>query len=160
MSNETSIGSRPAEATRYSEADTLMNTKQTPPASQQMPIETAHTASTLSVEKAANAKSKRFTQQERVNKIKDIESRAADSATTLKDAIKGAGISEQTYYLWKRAARSANEAKEISVAVEDEFADLMQLENQLEKENEKLRKMLVEKLKEENGRLRKKLGMD
>ncbi|NTG29938.1 transposase [Agrobacterium rhizogenes] len=137
-----------------------MNTKQTPPASQQVPVETAETTSTLGVVKGESAKSRRFTQQERDNKINAIESTAAEGATTLKDAIRREGISEQTYYLWKRAARSANEAKGVTIPVEDEFSDLIQLENQLEKENQKLRRMLVEKLKEENSRLRKKLGMD
>ncbi len=66
---------------------------------------------------------------------------ASGGSGTLKDAIKKAGISEQTYYLWKRAAKPVQQAEQKSVAAVDAFEDLIQLEE----ENLKLRKALAEK---------------
>ncbi|CAN7771833.1 transcriptional regulator [Rhizobium leguminosarum] len=137
-----------------------MNNKHTPQEPQPA-MGTADAVSGPKVENGAHTKHKRFTQLEREEKIKEIELRSGGGATTLKDAIKRAGISEQTYYLWKRAARTrtAGETKENFNSVDDEYESLLQLENRLEKENQELRKALLEKLKYENSRLKRKLGM-
>ncbi|MBD9598083.1 transposase [Ensifer sp. ENS05] len=83
---------------------------------------------------------------------------------TLRQAIKSAGISEQTYYQWKRAAKpkeqgeanaDQNAVVQSIVAAED-FDDLVRLEA----ENQRLRKLLAEKLLTENAELRKRLGID
>ncbi|CAN7744959.1 transcriptional regulator [Rhizobium leguminosarum] len=55
----------------------------------------------------------------------------------------------------KRAPRAVQTATEPSVAAVDEFADLLQLEE----ENQRLRKLLAEKLRAENADLRKRLNL-
>ncbi|MBY2967336.1 transcriptional regulator [Rhizobium leguminosarum] len=55
----------------------------------------------------------------------------------------------------KRAPRAVQTATAPSVAAVDEFADLLQLEE----ENQKLRKLLAEKLRAENADLRKRLNL-
>ncbi len=66
---------------------------------------------------------------------------------SLKNAAAQAGISVQTYYQWKRAAEPATP--------DEDEQDL----SALEKENEWLKKQLVEHLRKENGKLKKKLGL-
>jgi hypothetical protein len=66
----------------------------------------------------------------------------------LRDAVKDAGISDQTYYQWKKAIASAPEA---TAPVNDEFAEFIQLEE----ENRRLRRLLAEKLRAENADLRR-----
>ncbi|WP_105429537.1 MULTISPECIES: transcriptional regulator [Neorhizobium] len=55
----------------------------------------------------------------------------------------------------KRAAKAVQAATAPSVAAVDEFADLLQLED----ENQRLRKQLAEKLRAENADLRKRLNL-
>lgn len=55
----------------------------------------------------------------------------------------------------KRAPKVTQAATEPSVAAVDEFADLLQLEE----ENQRLRKLLAEKLRAENADLRKRLNL-
>lgn len=55
----------------------------------------------------------------------------------------------------KRAPRAVQTATAPSVAAVDEFADLLQLEE----ENQRLRKLLAEKLRAENADLRKRLNL-
>jgi hypothetical protein len=55
----------------------------------------------------------------------------------------------------KRAPKAAQESTAPSVAAVDEFADLLQLEE----ENQRLRKLLAEKLRAENADLRKRLNL-
>ncbi|SMF60908.1 hypothetical protein SAMN02982989_1138 [Xaviernesmea oryzae] len=55
----------------------------------------------------------------------------------------------------KRAPKAVQEATAPSVPAGDEFADLLQLEE----ENQRLRKMLAEKLRAENADLRKRLNL-
>ncbi|NTJ11627.1 SyrB-like regulator [Rhizobium lusitanum] len=54
-----------------------------------------------------------------------------------------------------RAARQTGQAAKASVLATDEFADLVQLEE----ENKRLRKTLADKLRAENADLRKRLGL-
>ncbi|MCZ4093198.1 transposase [Sinorhizobium psoraleae] len=106
--------------------------------------------------KTTAAKPKKYSEQERVDKLKLIETEVAQHNSTLKDAIKRAGISEQTYYQWKRAAKLVEQKVAMPESAGDELADLVQLE----KENQRLRNLLAEKLRTENAELRKRLGMD
>ncbi|OAP40253.1 transposase [Sinorhizobium americanum] len=108
--------------------------------------------------KAAAAKRRGYSDQEKSEKLKLIE-RQVTEGSTLKDAIKSAAISEQTYYQWKGAAKPVEKkATKVTkpVTAGDELADLVQLEE----ENQRLRKQLAEKLRAENAELRKRLGLD
>ena len=57
------------------------------------------------VSEAPAAKPRRYSEQERKEKLRLIETQVAECNGTLKNAIKSAGISEQTYYLWKRTVK-------------------------------------------------------
>lgn len=103
-----------------------------------------------------SAKSRKFSEQEKLEKLRQIGAQVADGASTMKDAIKSAGISEQTYYNWKGSLKADDQPSSKSASAGDEFAELVQLEA----ENQKLRKLLAEKLRAENAELRKKLGID
>ncbi|MDK1376494.1 MULTISPECIES: transposase [unclassified Sinorhizobium] len=99
-----------------------------------------------------------YSEQEKREKLKLIETEVTEGST-LKQAIKSAGISEQTYYHWKGAAKPVERKDTKStkpVPASDELADLVQLEE----ENQRLRKLLAEKLRAENAELRKRLGRD
>ncbi|MGO7172173.1 transposase [Rhizobium leguminosarum] len=110
--------------------------------------ESFETVSSASGAKSGTVRRSRFSAQERTKKLKLIEEQAAEGSSTLKEAIKRAGISEQTYYNWKRVWKTAS--------VIDESTDVAQLEE----ENQRLRKILAEKLRAENAELRKRLGLD
>ena len=108
--------------------------------------------------KTPAAKRRGYSEQEKSEKLRLIETQVGEGGT-LKDAIKSAGISEQTYYHWKAAAKPAEPKGTKStkpVPAGDELADLVQLEE----ENQRLRKRLAEKLQAENAELRKRLGLD
>lgn len=62
--------------------------------------------------------------------------------------VKQAGISEQTYYLWKKAAAPAADS--------DGLKDLVALEE----ENKRLKSLLADRLRKENAELKKRLGLD
>ncbi|MDW9682349.1 transposase [Sinorhizobium meliloti] len=104
------------------------------------------------------AKRRGYSEQEKSEKLKQIETQVSDG-NTLKDAIKSAGISEQTYYHWKGAAKPAAQKGTKGpkpLPAGDELAALVELEE----ENQRLRKLLAEKLRVENAELRKRLGLD
>ncbi|MCA1371851.1 transposase [Bradyrhizobium sp. BRP14] len=104
------------------------------------------------------AKRRAYTEQEKSEKLNLIATQVT-GGNTLKDAIKSAGISEQTYYHWKGAAKPVEPKATKStkpMPAGDELADLVQLEE----ENQRLRKLLAEKLRAENAELRKRLGLD
>lgn len=108
--------------------------------------------------KAPAAKRRGYSEQEKSEKLKLIETKVS-GGNTLKDAIKSAGISEQTYYQWKGAAKPVEQKGTKStkpLPAGDELADLVKLEE----ENQRLRKQLAEKLRAENADLRKRLGLD
>jgi putative transposase len=108
--------------------------------------------------KTPAAKRRGYSAQEKSEKLRLIETQVGEGGT-LKDAIKRAGISEQTYYHWKAAAKPAESKGTKStkpIPVGDELADLVQLEE----ENQRLRKQLAEKLRAENAELRKRLGLE
>ncbi|KAB1084053.1 transposase [Neorhizobium galegae] len=80
------------------------------------------------------------------------------NGVTLKDAVKTVGISDQTYYQWKKAVKSEGAAVRkapVPVPFTDDLAEFIQLEE----ENQRLRKLLAEKLRTENAELRRRLGL-
>lgn len=66
---------------------------------------------------------------------------------SVKSATRQAGISEQTYYQWKKTAVPASESGDLK--------DLIALEE----ENKRLKSLLAERLRKENAELKKKLGL-
>lgn len=143
------------------EATTQAAKRQKSPRRQKAVAELAPSASKTATVKPASSKSKRHSAAEKHEKLKRIETQVSESISTLKDAIKSVGISEKTYYLWKQAVKSVELRKDKPAATGpaatgDELSDLVQLE----KENQRLRKVLAEKLRAENAELRKKLGLD
>jgi putative transposase len=105
------------------------------------------------------AKAKKYTEQEQTEKLRQIDAQVSDGKTTLKQAIKDAGLTEQTFYRWRRngvhAVNSANVAPPAGGET-DSFEALIELEA----ENERLRKLLADKLRAENAEMRKRLGLD
>lgn len=94
----------------------------------------------------ARAGRKNHSKEERAQKLGQIET-SLRLGESLKSAVRQVGISEQTYYQWKKAAGSA--------APVGDLRDLAALEE----ENERLKKLLAERLRQENAELRKKLGL-
>lgn len=117
---------------------------------------------------AKTSKQRKHSEHERAEKLRQIETQVAEGSTTIRDAIKSAGISEQTYYHWKKIAEPvgrtagevADDVKERTdstpITAGDDLQDLLLLEA----ENQRLRKLLAEKLRAENTELRKRLGME
>lgn len=104
----------------------------------------------------SSAKSRRYSTEERTQKLAEIEAHAIQGKT-LKAAIKQAGISEQTFYQWRRAA-----ANQLKAATPTKTANIETLSDlvELEAENIRLRSLLADKLRAENAELRKRLGLD
>lgn len=94
----------------------------------------------------ARAKRKTYSEKERAQILAQIEKSIRRGGPT-KSAVNEAGISEQTYYQWKKASGTAAPA--------DDLKDLVALEE----ENKRLKKQLAEHLRQENAELRKKLGL-
>lgn len=86
---------------------------------------------------------------ERTQKLGQIE-KSIGRGESIKSAANQAGISEQTYYQWKKSAKPAPVS---------ESGDLKEL-IALEEENVRLKKLLAERLRKENSELKKKLGLD
>lgn len=129
-----------------------------PAAKKQRPRPPQKAASEPAKAKPPAAKRRGYSEQGKSEKLKQIETQVS-GGNTLKGAIKSAGISEQTYYHWKGAARSAvQKGTKVPkpLPAGDELAALVELEE----ENQRLRKLLAEKLHAENAELRKRLGLD
>lgn len=94
----------------------------------------------------AKARRKIYSAKERAQMLSQIEKSIA-GGESIKSATKQAGISEQTYYQWKKAAASIPESGELK--------DLIALEE----ENSRLKKLLAERLRKENAELKKRLGL-
>ncbi|TIO26788.1 transposase [Mesorhizobium sp.] len=88
-----------------------------------------------------------YSEKERVQKLAQIE-KSISGGATLKSSVRQAGISEQTYYLWKKAAATASDR--------DDLKDLIALEE----ENKRLKSLLAERLRNENAELKRRLGLD
>ncbi len=95
---------------------------------------------------AAQARRKTYSAKERAQLLSQIEKSNAGGAT-IKSAVGDTGISEQTYYQWKKAVAP--------VAESDELKDLLALEEK----NKRLKKMLADQLRKENAELKKRLGL-
>lgn len=87
-----------------------------------------------------------YSVKERAQKLGQIE-KSIGSGGTLKSAVKQVGISEQTYYHWKKAATPVSDSGDLK--------DLIALEE----ENQHLKELLAEHLRKENAELKKKLGL-
>jgi putative transposase len=92
------------------------------------------------------AKRKTYSEKERAQILAKIE-KSIGRGGSIKAAVGETGISEQTYYQWKKAAETAAPA--------DDLKDLLELEE----ENKQLKKQLAERLRRENAELKKKLGL-
>ncbi|TIU79714.1 MAG: transposase [Mesorhizobium sp.] len=88
-----------------------------------------------------------YSENERSQKLALI-ARSISGGATLKNSVKQAGISEQTYYIWKKASAPA--------ATSDDLKDLIALEE----ENKRLKGLLAERLRNENAELKRRLGLD
>jgi putative transposase len=95
---------------------------------------------------AAKTGRKFHSARERAEKLAQI-AKAIKRGEPLKSAVKQAGISEPTYYQWKKAGTPATGRNELT--------DLLALEN----ENKRLKSMLAERLRKENEELKRKLGL-
>nr|WP_278555408.1 transposase [Brucella anthropi] len=89
---------------------------------------------------------KKYSVKERAQKLGQIE-KSISRGESIKSATRQVGISEQTYYQWKKAAAAVPEGGELK--------DLIALEE----ENVRLKKLLAERLRKENAELKKKLGL-
>ena len=87
-----------------------------------------------------------YSEKERAQKLGEIEKQIG-RGESIKAAVQKAGISEQTYYQWKKAAGQTKAS--------DGLKDLVKLEE----ENTRLKKLLADRLRNENADLRKKLGL-
>lgn len=131
----------------------------TPPAAQKTGSRTKKTIGAkvrASSSKSVKGRRRGHSDPDKLEKIGQIEALVAGGAT-LKDAVKSVGISDETYYQWKKAAARPNaETVPALISVDDELAEFSQLED----ENRRLRKLLFEKLRAENAELRKRLGLN
>ena len=89
---------------------------------------------------------KTYSEKQRAQKLGEIEKQIRQGAS-IKAAVQKAGISEQTYYQWKKPVGQTTQG--------DELKDLVKLEE----ENARLKKLLADRLRTENADLRKKLGL-
>lgn len=94
----------------------------------------------------AKARRKIYSVKERAQMLSQIE-KSIGGGESIKSATKKAGVSEQTYYQWKKASASVPEGGELK--------DLVALEE----ENARLKKLLAERLRKENAELKKRLGL-
>lgn len=148
----------PADVTATTEPEQTAPTRQ-----KKAPRSKKASAEKMSVPVPATAKPKtrRLTDDEKQESVSRIEKDVAAGAT-LKDAVKLVGISDQTYYQWKKAAAkpavapAASKTSDRPVSADDEIAEFIALEE----ENLRLRKLVSEKLRAENADLRKRLGME
>ncbi len=155
MADEKNMESTDAVVVADAEVKTPTAKKQRSPRSLKTTAEPVRAASKATAAKVPIAKPRRYGEQERNEKLKLIETQTSEGTSTLKDAIKSAGISEQTYYQWKRTAKPVDTKGDKRLPAGDELADLVQLEE----ENQRLRKLLADKLRAENSDLRKRLGL-
>jgi putative transposase len=156
MTDESNTGPVAAIVGVGAEVKTPAAKKQRSPQHQKAATEAVRVASKAAAAKSPTAKPNRSSEQERTEKLKLIETQVTKGTGTLRDAIKSVGISEQTYYNWKKVVRSVHQKDEEPVPASYELAVLVNLEE----ENQRLRKILAEKLRAENAELRNRLGLD
>lgn len=102
-------------------------------------------------EKSVRFSNRGLTGQEKRERVRDIDEQVA-GGSTLRSAVENVGISDQTYYLWKKALAAA---PRLATLQGDEYGEFIQLDE----ENRRLRKLLAEKLRAENADLRRRLGL-
>jgi putative transposase len=110
--------------------------KQRSPRRQKIPVESVRVAAKAVAAAALTSRAKNYSAEERMAKLDLINTQVRNGISTLKDAIKAAGISEQTYYDWKRTSNSVEQIDAKPVPAGDDLADLVHLEQ----ENLRLRK--------------------
>lgn len=144
-----SVAAATAPASRVETPGTKTKTSRSrKPKAEPLPLARKKGASTESPAKEAAVPEGRkvHSQEERAQKLDQI-AKAIGGGATLKSAVKEVGISEQTYYHWRKAAAPS--------AASDELTDLLALE----KENRQLKSLLAERLRKENAELKRKLGL-
>jgi putative transposase len=87
-----------------------------------------------------------YSEKERSQKLGEIKKQIG-RGESIKAAVQTAGISQQTYSQWKKAAAQTTPS--------DGLKDLVKLEE----ENARLKTLLADRLRKENADLRKKLGL-
>ncbi|EHK55613.1 transposase [Allomesorhizobium alhagi] len=87
-----------------------------------------------------------YSEKERAQKLGEIEKQIG-RGESIKASVQKAGISQQTYSHWKKAARQITQS--------DVLKDMVKLEE----ENARLKKLLADRLRNENAELKKKLGL-
>ncbi len=102
----------------------------------------------------ATGRSRRYTVSEKADLLKQIDVQLS-GGSTLRAATKIAGITEQSYYQWKRSAKAQGVLDNQSSNPSDSLSDLIDLEA----ENQRLRALLADKLRHENADLKKRLGI-
>lgn len=110
-------------------------------------MQSAATAPAAVEPSTVRTKRKVYSSKERAAKLDQIENSIA-SGGSVRSATKQAGISEQTYYQWKKAAGPSSESGDLK--------DLLALEE----ENKRLKRLLAERLRKENAELKRKLGLE
>ncbi|MET3662848.1 transposase [Aquamicrobium ahrensii] len=103
----------------------------------------AETAAAATVRKTRKV----YSEKERGQLLGQIE-KSVGRGESVKHATGQAGISEQTYYQWKKTATAASAGGDLK--------DLLALEE----ENKRLKSLLAERLRKENAELKKKLGLN
>lgn len=109
-------------------------------------------ATTDSVESAiavAQTGRRGYSEAERAQKLQQIEEAISSRGSNIKTAVGQAGISEQTYYQWKKKAAALSSSRG------DDLKDLLALEE----ENIRLKKLLAKHLLKENADLKQRLGL-
>ena len=99
---------------------------------------------TSSIDRATR---KVYSEKERAQKLDQIE-KSIGRGGSIKSSVRQAGISEQTYYQWKKAAAPK--------LASGDLKDLVALEE----ENTRLKGLLAERLRKENAELKRKLGLN
>ncbi|MBO1041128.1 transposase [Brucella pituitosa] len=100
-----------------------------------------------------NVLRKKYSLTERAKLLASISKDLKNGDITVKAALAKVDISEQTYYNWKKA--SETKVQSVSAHPSNELKALVELEA----ENQRLRKVLAQKLHAENAELRKRLGL-
>ena len=90
---------------------------------------------------------KTYSAQERIQKLDQI-GKSIDRGASVTHATQQAGVSQQTYYQWKKTAVPASDDGDLKNLIA------------LEEENKRLKSLLAERLRKENAELKKKLGLD
>ncbi|MER9216049.1 transposase [Mesorhizobium sp. M0663] len=139
------VHSEPADKTETPKPKTRARRSRKPEAEASAPAKPI--SATTEAPPSARTGRKSYSAKDRAQKLAQIETSIGGGAT-LKSAVKQAGISEQTYYLWKKAAAPAADS--------DGLKDLVALEE----ENKRLKSLLADRLRKENAELKKRLGLD